>query len=80
MKVYVILPFAGTTRTKSNDLCANLTHDYELNFKTTSRYRFKRAWQMCDEKDSGLNDSRAYRRWIYTPIAPETFHIYQEGD
>ena len=80
MKIYITLPFTGTTRDKSGDLCANLTHDYELNFKTTSRYKFKRARQMGpNEKDSGLSDSPC-RRWVYTPIDPETFHIYQAGD
>ena len=80
MKIYITLPFTGTT--KSGDFrVANLTHDYEINFKTTSRYRFKKELRMGTyEKDSGLNDSRAYHHWIYTPINPETFHIYQEGD
>lgn len=81
MRIYITLPFTGTTRDKSGDLSANLMHDYELNFKTTSRYKFKRELRIgTHEKDSGLNDSRAYHRWIYTSIDPETFHIYQEGD
>lgn len=79
MRIYITLPFTGTTRDKSGDLCANLTHDYEIHFRTTSRYKFKRAWQMVNEKDAGLSDSPCYN-WIYTPIDPETFHIYQEGD
>ena len=80
MKIYITLPFVGTTRNKSGGfLNANLIHDYEIHFRTTSRYKFKKAWQMVNEKDSGLSDSPCHH-WIYTPIKPETFHIYQEGD
>ena len=78
MRVYIMLPFTGTTQSGYFRV-ANLTHDYEIHFRTTNRYKFKKAWQMVDEKDSSLSDSPCYN-WIYTPIDPETFHIYQEGD
>lgn len=79
MKIYIMLPFVGTTRAGDFRI-ANLTHDYEINFKTTSRYRFKKELRMGTyEKDSGLSDS-PYHNWIYTPINPETFHIYRGGD
>lgn len=80
MKIYIMLPFTNVTYLNdcNDNKSANLTDDYEINFKTTSRYKYQGINTIDFRRPSFGNPEKSYR-WVYTIINPKTFHIYQGG-
>ena len=82
MKIYVMLPFGNIEPIRSADaysggLTGNLTPDYAIFFKTSYKYKFKKASMDSDNyKIANANLGDITNSWIYAIIDPETFSLY----